>query len=265
MDEPGEPLFWNDPHISQQMLKAHLDPYTDAASRKPETIERSVAWMVDQLKLGTGSRFLDLGCGPGLYSIRLARRGFDVTGVDFSIGSVEYACHQARQENLSINYQLLDYLTLDYDAVYDAACLIYFDLGVLSKTNRERLLPRIARALKPGGFFVFDVVTERNRSVSDPRSSWEVCPTGGFWRPGPHLVLSQVYHYPEDKAYLDRYLVIDDSGNLARYNVWEHYFTVEMIQAEMLKAGFSESALWSDLTGTPYQERTGSIGVIARK
>jgi hypothetical protein len=69
LDAPGEALFWNDPYIAQQMLKAHLDPDTDAASRKPETIERSVAWMVDQLQLGRGSRFLDLGCGPGLYTI----------------------------------------------------------------------------------------------------------------------------------------------------------------------------------------------------
>ncbi len=38
--EPGEPLFWNDPHISGEMLKAHLDPNTDAASRRPEMIAR---------------------------------------------------------------------------------------------------------------------------------------------------------------------------------------------------------------------------------
>ncbi|MCB1660659.1 MAG: hypothetical protein KDI39_20765, partial [Pseudomonadales bacterium] len=37
---PREPLFWNDPHISSQMLKAHLNPDIDAASRKPETIDR---------------------------------------------------------------------------------------------------------------------------------------------------------------------------------------------------------------------------------
>ena len=265
LDAQGEALFWNDPYISQQMLKAHLDPNTDAASRKPETIERSVAWMVDQLKLKDGSRFLDLGCGPGLYTIRLARRGFDVTGIDFSPGSLEYARLQAQQEKLSINYILQNYLTLDYDQVFDAACLIYFDLGVFSKTNREQLLPRIARALKPGGCFVFDVVTEYSRSEAQMGVSWEVCPSGGFWRPGAHMVLSQVFHYPADMAYLDRYLVIDDSGGLTIYNVWEHYFTVEMLQAELKKAGFSDVALWSDLTGTPYSERAGSIGAIAKK
>jgi SAM-dependent methyltransferase len=265
LDELGEALFWKDPYIAQQMLKAHLDPNTDAASRKPETIERSVAWMVNQLKLESGSHFLDLGCGPGLYAIRLARRGLDVTGIDFSTSSLEYARLQACQENLSINYVLQDYLTLDYDGVFDAACLIYFDLGVFSKTNRERVLLRIARALKPGGYFVFDVVTEYYRSEAQAGMSWEISPSGGFWRPGAHLVLSQVFHYPEDRAYLDRYLVIDDSGGLTEYNVWEHYYTVEILQSELIKAGFSEVALWSDLTGTPYVERAGSMGVIAKK
>ena len=40
--EPGETLFWDDPHISAQMLAAHLDPNTNAASRVPETINHIV-------------------------------------------------------------------------------------------------------------------------------------------------------------------------------------------------------------------------------
>lgn len=265
LDEPGEALFWNDPYIAQQMLKAHLDPNTDAASRKPETIERSVAWMVDQMQLKRGSCFLDLGCGPGLYTIQLARGGLKVTGIDFSLNSLDYARLQARQENLSIDYILQDYLNLDYDGVFDVACLIYFDLGVFSKANREKLLPKIARALKPGGHFVFDVVSEHYSLKTQEEMNWEVCPSGGFWRSGVHLVLSQDFYYPEEMTHLDRYLVIDESGSLVAYHVWEHYFTVGMLRSELERAGFSEVALWSDLTGTPYDERAGSIGVIAKK
>jgi len=265
VDTPGETLFWNDPYIAQQMLKAHLDPTTDAASRKPETIQRIVVWMVEQLNLGRGSRFLDLGCGPGLYTLRLAQRGLDVTGMDFSPNSLEYARLQARQANLAIDYILQDYLTLDLESQFDAACLIYFDLGVFSKANRARLLPRIAQALKPGGHFVFDVVTQYSRPEARESTRWEVCPSGGFWRPGPYLLLTQHFIYPEEQVYLDRYLVIDASGSLAIYNIWEHYFTPAMLQSELKAAGFSEVGVWSDLTGTPYTERAGSLGVMAKK
>jgi len=48
---PGEPLFWDDPHISKGMLAAHLDPNTDVTSRRTGTINRTVAWIVDRLGL----------------------------------------------------------------------------------------------------------------------------------------------------------------------------------------------------------------------
>ena len=67
---PGEPLFWDDPHISAQMLEAHLNPETDQASRNRGTIEASVAWIVEALGVGVGDAVLDLGCGPGLYAAR---------------------------------------------------------------------------------------------------------------------------------------------------------------------------------------------------
>jgi hypothetical protein len=40
---PHSAPFWEDPQISRQLLAAHLDPRTDAASRRPDTIDRSVA------------------------------------------------------------------------------------------------------------------------------------------------------------------------------------------------------------------------------
>jgi hypothetical protein len=57
--------FWDDPHISQHMLAAHLDASHDHASRRPETIDQSVAWLTAHLRLTPGMCLLDLGCGPG--------------------------------------------------------------------------------------------------------------------------------------------------------------------------------------------------------
>ena len=39
--------FWNDEHISKQMLKAHLDPEFEGASRKLSFIDKSAAWIKD--------------------------------------------------------------------------------------------------------------------------------------------------------------------------------------------------------------------------
>lgn len=103
--ESGEPFFWNDPHISAQMLKVHLDPNIDAASRIPETIDRSVQCIIETLALKTDDAVLDLGCGPGLYASRFARAGLQVTGVDYSRSSIDYASRHASEHNLNIHYR----------------------------------------------------------------------------------------------------------------------------------------------------------------
>ncbi len=85
------PEFWNDEHISAQMLRFHLDPTAEAAPRAHAFIDRSVAWLVPALGLTPGSRLLDLGCGPGLYANRIAAHGIEVVGIDVSNRSLGYA------------------------------------------------------------------------------------------------------------------------------------------------------------------------------
>ena len=113
---PGEPQFWDDSHISAHMLQAHLDPDVDAASRKPETIDRTVDWLAARLRLQPGDRLLDLGCGPGLYCTRFAARGLQVTGIDYSRRSIDYAIGHAPVRVPAIEYIYGNYLETDYAA-----------------------------------------------------------------------------------------------------------------------------------------------------
>jgi cyclopropane fatty-acyl-phospholipid synthase-like methyltransferase len=64
---PRSEKFWTDAHIAKQTLAAHLNPQIDAASRRPETIQRSTSWIMQTLNLQPGDSLLDLGCGPGLW------------------------------------------------------------------------------------------------------------------------------------------------------------------------------------------------------
>jgi 2-polyprenyl-3-methyl-5-hydroxy-6-metoxy-1,4-benzoquinol methylase len=98
--EPGEPSFWDDPHISKGMLAAHLDPESDAASRRHVTIDKDVENLLSSGFLKPGYRVLDLGCGPGLYCSRLARKGLKMTGVDISERSLDYARRYALEHGL---------------------------------------------------------------------------------------------------------------------------------------------------------------------
>jgi SAM-dependent methyltransferase len=133
------------------MLKAHLDPTTDAANRKPETIRATVDHLVTALEVTPGSRILDLGCGPGLYATQFARRGLLVTGVDLSPVSVTHARKIARADGVDIDFRVADYTRTDLGGPFDAALLIYLDFGVLADDARDRLLTGVQASLRPGG------------------------------------------------------------------------------------------------------------------
>jgi SAM-dependent methyltransferase len=261
---PGQPLFWDDHHISKQMLEAHLNPNIDAASRKPETIDRSVGWLIETLGLKTGASILDLGCGPGLYAFRFARAGCLVTGVDYSRRSIEYASRYAKDNDLEIVYRYENYLEIRDENQYDAALLIYGDFCPLNPEQRSKLLKNIHRALKPGGKFVLDVTTREHRKEHGNKNSWYAAQSG-FWKPGPHLVLEQGFDYPEQSIWLDQYTVIETDGKVTIYRNWFQDYTPETIAAEMEQGGFAVESLWGDRTGRPYRQSSQWIGLITRK
>lgn len=260
----GEPLFWDDPHISTQMLKVHLDPNIEAASRRPETIDRSVKWIIETLALKIHDRVLDLGCGPGLYASRFARAGLQVTGVDFSHNSIDYARRSASENNLNIDYRRQNYLELEEENLYDAVFLIFGDFCPLDPQQRSTLLGNIHRALKPEGRFVLDVTTREHRRKHGNKNGWYALESG-FWKPGPHLVLEEGFDYPEQSIWLDQFTTIEGDGKVSVYRNWFQDYTPETITAELMQSGFSVESLWGDLTGMPYASGSEWIGLIASK
>jgi len=136
--------FWDDEHISLQMLNAHLNPNYDGASRKLEFIEKSVDWISKILPSEHYPSVLDIGCGPGLYTERYAKKGYRVVGVDFSHRSINYAQMSAKRKGLPIDYFYQDYLKLSLDKKFDFATMIYCDFGALSTNDRKQLLKIIS-------------------------------------------------------------------------------------------------------------------------
>lgn len=260
---PGKSPFWDDPHISKGMLAAHLDSSTDLASRRPEIIERTVAWLMAALNLRPGAPVLDLGCGPGLYTLRLAQRGLRVTGIDISRRSIAYAQDTAAQHGLKIAYRCENYLMMQDANAYQAALLIFGDYCTFNPGQRQQILHNVHQALKPGGHFVLDVSTREHRKRYGAKNAWSALPSV-FWRPGHHLVLTQGFDYPDEKVYLDQMIVIDEEGCVDVYRNWFQDYDADMITTELTENGFDVLGLWGDLTGTPLSADSEWIGVVAK-
>lgn len=259
--EKSTSKFWDDPYISKKMLEAHLNPNWEAASRNPDDIQKITSWIYKQKNI-KDLNLLDLGCGPGLYAEKFYELGFQVTGVDLSIRSIDYAKDSSKKKNLDITYINKNYLELDLHDTYDVITLIYCDYAVLSKNERLKLLSIIKKLLKPNGIFLFDVFTPYQYVGVTESSSWYMGSENGFWRDHDHLVLENHYIYP-NHLHLDQYVVCDETNDVQVYRIWDQTFTKETITNELLEAGFNEISIYSDLSGKPYQENSKLLGIKA--
>jgi SAM-dependent methyltransferase len=263
--EPGDLPFWTDPRVAPALLRTHLDPTTSLASRPPAAISATVDWIIAQLGLRPGARVLDLGCGPGLYCTRLARRGMHVTGIDFSENSLEYAMNQAAEHGLDITYRQADYVRCDdFGGAYDAILLIFGDFCALPDPDRDALLPLVRDALAPNGAFVLDVTTPRCRRMHGLRNGWEAHEQG-LWRSEPHLVLTDTFAYEESGIVLEQYVVLDCSGEMTLYRNWYRDYRAGSLAEVLARFGLRVESLWGDLAGAALPPDPLWIGAIARE
>ena len=233
--ESGTATMWTDSYISEQLLSVHLDENIDLASRKKPTIDSTVEWILKNVKKDKLD-ILDLGCGPGLYSERLAQKGHRVMGIDFSECSIQYARNTAKSNNLEIEYLNMNYLDMQFKNKFDLIILIYTDFGVLLPEDRQMLLSNIYMALKPGGTFIFDVLSDQDLDKKLTAKNWEIT-KGGFWNKGTYLALSDSFLFPKEKVILYQHIIIDEFNTAKAYRFWTHFFN----ENDLLKilSGFS--------------------------
>ncbi len=254
---PSTNKFWDDEHISKGMLKAHLNTNWDAATRKPEFLNKSVNW-ISRIAPSSHYKFLlDLGCGPGLYAERFNSAGYSVTGVDFSKRSIAYAKEQTLLNKNNIKYHYQNYLTIDYLEQFDVITLIYCDYAALSITDRLILLRKVYQALRPNGKFIFDVFTPLMRK--DESRSWKYYEEGGFLSEKPHICLESVYQYDdEDNTELRQSIVITEE-TVNCYNIWDHFFTKEALLLEIQTVGFNAFEFYGDIAGKEFLDTGETI------
>lgn len=114
--------------------------------------EQEVDFLVDALGLAPGMRVLDVGCGPGRHSLALARRGYDVVGVDHSAEFVRLAREAAAADGLTATFEELDVRELDRPGEFDATlCLCQGGFGLLGGRDETEVFGRIAATVHPRG------------------------------------------------------------------------------------------------------------------
>lgn len=187
---------WDDPAFSRRMLKEHLSQEHDAASRRAPLIDQHVEWIHKDLLKEQVTALLDLGCGPGLYTTRLAQRGHTCVGLDFSPASIDYASQQAQHMQLSCEYRLSDLRTADYGTDYGFAMLIFGEFNAFNPNDARQILQKAHAALALNGLLLLEVHTVGAvRRMGEQMASWSASQSGLF-SDQPHLLLWESFWQP---------------------------------------------------------------------
>ncbi|MEZ4713614.1 MAG: class I SAM-dependent methyltransferase [Caldilineaceae bacterium] len=260
----GDNIPWHEPEFSRRMLAEHLTQAHNAASRRFEIIDAHVAWMHAELLRERPARILDLGCGPGLYSNRLARLGHGCVGIDFSPASVEYARTTATQEALDCTFVLSDLRQADFGAEFDLVTLIYGELNIFRPADARKLLRKMQQALKPGGLLLLEPHTYAAvHSFGDALPRWSSS-TGGLFSTQPHLVLTENMWQPETQTTTRRHYVVDAvSGRVTRYAQTFQAYTMAEYRTLLTECSFRIVDILPALGGTPAGLQPDIFAIVA--
>ena len=125
--------------------------------------EELMVWIrQNQAKIGTS---LDLACGTGILCEVLHKNGIQAAGMDFSEGMIEIA----RSSNPAIAYEVADMITYRPDQKFDLVTCTGDALNhIIDLKNVEQIFQNVYAYLSEGGYFIFDILNEKEVSFGEP-------------------------------------------------------------------------------------------------
>ena len=262
----AQKIPWDEPGFSARMLREHLTQRHDAASRRSETIDRHVAWIHTHVAGERTGTVLDLGCGPGLYTERLARLGHSCVGIDFSPASLEHALETASRDRLACAYRQRDLRLGDFGTGFDLALLVFGELNTFTGPEVEQLLRELAASLVSGARLVLEVHTvDAVREVGMRAPSWYSADSGLFSE-RPHVVLKEAAWSEPPGVSIERYLVIDaQSAEVSEYAGTLHAHSEQSLRGWLADAGFDSVERYHSLAGVESDGQPDLFVVVARR
>ena len=262
----GEKIPWHDPEFSRRMLAEHLSQSHDAASRRFDKIDDHVAWIHHVLLEGTPTKVLDLGCGPGLYTSRLARLGHECVGVDISPASVAYTSAEAEEHGLRCSYVLQDMRNADYGRGYGLVMLIFGEFNVFRPSDARTILEKAHAALSPGGLLLLEPHTfAAVREMGERDTHWYSADSGVF-SDEAYLCLRESYWHPEHAASTERYYVVDaKSGGVTGYTSSMQAYTDEEYGGLLAEYGFGDVRFRASMGGDADERESGLMVMTSWK
>ena len=106
------------------------------------------------------SKLLDVACGEGSFAVGMAKRGYQVTGIDQSPRMIALARKRAQKDDLKVNFFVEDMRSLPFQQEFDLVTCFFDSLNyLLTIDDLHRAFEGAYWALRSGGFYIFDMNT----------------------------------------------------------------------------------------------------------
>jgi ubiquinone/menaquinone biosynthesis C-methylase UbiE len=189
---------------------------------------------------------LDMACGEGTFAVAMAKRGFQVTGVDQSPQMLQFARERAERENVKVEFLLQDMRSLPFEDRFDLVTCWFDSLNyLLELEDLKKTFAGACRALKKAGLFIFDMNTIYGLAVNWQRLSCYVQQD----TPWLFEIHRSSYDFEKNVATLritgfmkegDRWTRMDEEHK-------ERGYTLEDIRQCLKAADLQELACWGNL------------------
>jgi len=216
---------------------------------------------------------VDLCCGTGGSTLPFARRGYRVIGVDRSPHMLEVARKKAAALGLDIPFLEQDATALDLDQVarggevpvapegFDLIISLFDSLNyVLSPDDLEEVFRRVARALRPGGAFIFDMNSpEKLAAMNNTVSLLEGDGYVLFWR-NRFLLPERIW-----QVTLDGFLRQGEGWERFREVHEEKAHSLSEVQERLCATGLQVLGLYHAYTLSPVRPGTDRVFYVVRR
>jgi SAM-dependent methyltransferase len=200
---------------------------------------------------------LDMGCGVGRHSIELARRGFQVTGVDRTQVYLQEAGELAEAEGVNVEFLLADMRDFHHKEKYDAALSLFTSFGYFeTPAENQQVLHNIYEALKSPGVLVMDMMGKEILARIFLERGWQQVGDYYFLE---ERTISRDWSWVEN-----RWILI---GEDERYEVEiSHWvYSAAELKAMLIESGFRDVQVYGDLAGAPYDTNASRLVAVAKK
>jgi SAM-dependent methyltransferase len=229
----------------------------DWKAYSPAGTKQEIQFICDVLNLDDNARLLDLYCGYGRHAIELAKRGWQVTGIDANQEFLDIARQKALEAGIQVDFFQCDMRDMQYNQQFNAIINMFVAFGYFSDRENYLVIKKIAQALRPGGYFLIDLL---NRE-------WMVRNNlNRYWRhPSGEYVLAYKIELQQGIAVMRRELLNQVTGCKTHAEFALRAYSLPEMADIFKQNGLSVIAAYGGFDGCPYTTDTPRMIILAQR